>query len=66
MPGRFALKDSIKNLYGARSKAAHGSQHDPLTALRETEKLFRRILLKIIDEGTIPTKGTLEDALFSH
>lgn len=60
---RGALAIQLKRLYGARSKAAHGEDKDLLKELVETEKLFRRVLIKIIDDKTMPTHESLRTAL---
>lgn len=65
-PGRkrIELQEKVKRLYAARSRAAHGTNCDPLSDLRSTEDLFRRILVKIIEEKAIPTDERLKFSLF--
>lgn len=61
---RIDLQEKVKRLYAARSRAAHGTKGDPLSDLRSTEDLFRRILVKIIEEKAIPTDERLKFSLF--
>lgn len=61
---RAALQKEVASLYDARSKAAHGgSRHDPKIVLK-TYDLLRRILIKMIDNGHVPSRTELETNLF--
>lgn len=59
--------NAIKKLYGQRSKAVHG---EPLSAEQLTEamndsyQLLRRVLLRIVTNGRVPTDEDLDEAVF--
>lgn len=61
---RLELHHKILKLYDARSKAAHGTGVDVSNALKETYSLMKRILLKIIEDRSIPTRTDLDKMLF--
>ena len=61
---RLTLYRSIKKLYDARSKAAHGHGTDEAEPFVETYTLMRRVLLKMIEGNHVPTREELEAILF--
>lgn len=65
-PGRERHKcfKHIKALYDHRSKAAHGDTKTEIAPFQETFAIARRVLLKIVETGHIPTKKDLEAQLF--
>jgi len=63
-PKRLADQKQIADLYDKRSAAAHGkSKHDGDDLVR-TFELLRKVLIRIIRDGEIPTKQYLENKLF--
>jgi len=61
---RHDLQRSVAKLYAKRSAAAHGKpKHEPEDLLA-TFNLLRRILMAIIDRGSVPSKEELEQLLF--
>lgn len=63
-PSRLKLFKSVKGLYDSRSKAAHTGKEIEADALLQTFVILRNALVKMIDEGTVPTQANLEDSLF--
>jgi hypothetical protein len=65
-PGRLRLEHqkSIAKLYDARSSAAHGRAAALREPLWDIYDLARRVVIKIITEDRVPTKGELEERLF--
>ncbi|MBD9535187.1 hypothetical protein IB227_04880 [Stenotrophomonas sp. STM01] len=61
---RAALQKKVLKLYDARSAAAHGSNKFSDEALLATVDLYRRVLFRIIESGSLPDKGFLERRLF--
>ncbi len=61
---RAALQRKISKLYDKRSAAAHGKPKHQAEDLLESFSLLRRVLMKIIDIGEVPTKESLHAALF--
>lgn len=61
---RHALQKEIAKLYDMRSAAAHGKPRHETEDLLDTFNLLRRVLLRIIDRGSIPRKEQLERLLF--
>lgn len=61
---RHALQKDIAKLYDKRSAAAHGKPKHDAEDLLATFNLLRRVLFEIIDRGEVPSKETLEAALF--
>lgn len=61
---RHALQKAIAKLYDKRSAAAHGKPKHDAEDLLATFNLLRRVLFEIIDRGEVPSKETLEAALF--
>jgi hypothetical protein len=63
-PKRLELFKAIASLYNARSKAAHTAQDVEITALVQTFVILRNALVRIVDEGVIPTQADFERLLF--
>jgi len=63
-PGRLAMFDEVKELYDARSAAAHTSRNSNVEHLLRTFVLLRNSLLKIITSGELPTAQKFNEALF--
>lgn len=61
---RAALQKKVAALYDKRSAAAHGKPKHNDDDLLESFHLLRNVLIKIINLGAVPTKETLEAALF--
>ncbi|MDB5792644.1 MAG: hypothetical protein JWQ80_2668 [Massilia sp.] len=61
---RHALQKDIAKLYDKRSAAAHGKPKHNADDLLSTFSLLRRVLFEIIDRGEVPSKESLEAALF--
>lgn len=61
---RAALQRKIAKLYDKRSAAAHGKPKHQAEDLLESFNLLRAVLMKIIDIGQVPSKESLEAALF--
>lgn len=61
---RHILQKDIAKLYDKRSAAAHGKPKHDAEDLLATFNLLRRVLFEIIDRGEVPSKDTLEAALF--
>lgn len=61
---RYALQKDIAKLYDKRSAAAHGKPKHDAEDLLATFNLLRRVLFEIIDRGEVPSKETLDAALF--
>jgi hypothetical protein len=62
---RFELYKAVKKLYGARSKAAHGSGGDDHAAFVDTYKLLKRALLKMIETRHVPGRNEIESLMFA-
>ncbi len=63
-PKRLETFETVANLYNARSKAAHTAQDAELGALVQSFILLRNALIKMVDEGAVPTQSDLERWLF--
>ena len=63
-PSRHALQRAVAKLYDKRSAAAHGKPKHKTDDLLETFNLPARILRKILDDRTVPSKEHLERTLF--
>jgi hypothetical protein len=63
-PRRLELFKTVSKLYNARSKAAHSAQEAEIGALLNSFIILRNALIRIIDEGVIPTQGDFERRLF--
>lgn len=61
---RLALYKRVLKLYDARSSAAHTAADVKPDQLLESYVLMRNALVKIIDEGQVPTQKDLEERMF--
>jgi hypothetical protein len=61
---RLELQKRVAELYDVRSRAVHGGLKDEERPLAETHKLMTRILLKIIEANSVPSRTDLEARLF--
>jgi len=61
---RLNLFYTIRKLYDARSRAAHGTASDEKKAFTDTYNLLRRVLIKIIEENKVPQKEEIEKLIF--
>ena len=62
-PKRLKTFKTVADLYTARSKAAHTAQDAELGALVQSFVLLRNALIKMVDEGAMPTQADLERRL---
>lgn len=63
-PKRLELFKTVADLYNARSKAAHTAQDGEVTTLIESFVILRNALVRMVDEGAVPTQAELEKRLF--
>lgn len=63
-PVRLELQQGTAKLYDKRSAAAHGKPKHEGTDVLATFNLLRRVLIAIIERGSVPSKEALERALF--
>lgn len=63
-PGRLSMFNEVKDLYDARSTAAHTSRASKIEPLLRTFVLLRNSLLKIISDNQLPTAQQFNDALY--
>jgi hypothetical protein len=63
-PKRLKLFKTVADLYNARSKAAHTAQDAEIAALVQSFVILRNALIRMIDEGALPTQADLEKHLF--
>jgi hypothetical protein len=63
-PKRLELFKTVADLYNARSKAAHTAQDAELGALVQSFVILRNALVRMVDEGAVPTQADLEKRLF--
>ena len=63
-PKRLELFRTVADLYNARSKAAHTAQDAEVTALIQSFVILRNALVRMVDEGAVPTQADLEKRLF--
>jgi hypothetical protein len=63
-PKRLELFRTVADLYNARSKAAHTAQDADIAALVQSFVILRNTLIRMIDEGAVPTQADLEKRLF--
>lgn len=63
-PRRRALFKTVADLYNARSKAAHTAQDAEVAVLLQSFIILRNALVRMIDEGAVPTQADLEERLF--
>jgi hypothetical protein len=61
---RHELQKKVVKLYGKRSSAAHGAPEEDAEAVFETFVLLRRVILKMMIDGEVPSKADLEGRLF--
>lgn len=62
--GRLNCQQEVAKLYDKRSAAAHGSKETDMKGLIASVNLLQRVLVKIIESGTVPSKPNLEATLF--
>lgn len=58
--------EAVKKLYGLRSKAVHGeplSQDQLVSAMNESNRLLRQLLLLMIEKGHVLGADDFDDAL---
>jgi hypothetical protein len=63
-PGRLKMFTEVKELYDARSAAAHTSRNSNVEHLLRTFVLLRNALLKIITDSELPTAQQFNEALY--
>jgi Apea-like HEPN len=64
---RKARFQAVKKLYGLRSKAVHGEalkQEQLVSAMSDSYRLLRELLLLTIEKGRVLTADDFDDALF--
>lgn len=61
---RLARQKSIAKLYTKRSAAAHGKPSHDQQNLLDSINLLREVLIKMLDDGRVPSKVELEESLF--
>jgi len=62
---RLALHHKLLKLYDARSQVAHGTARKGADAWDETHEIASRVLLKILNNRNVPSKESLDTALFA-
>src|ERR1039458_7013879 len=62
---RLALHHKLLKLYDARSQVAHGTARKGADAWDETHEIASRVLLKILKNQAVPSKESLDVALFA-
>jgi hypothetical protein len=62
---RLALHGKLMKLYDARSEVAHGTSARAKDAGAETYEIANRVLLRILRDGKVPTKESLDAALLA-
>jgi hypothetical protein len=62
--GRDKKQKEIAKLYDKRSAAVHGLPNHSGDDVLATFILMREVLMKIVDEGEVPTREKLEKCLF--
>jgi hypothetical protein len=62
---RGLLQKRIAKLYGKRSAAAHGLPNHQNEDLLDTFTLLRNVLMRIIEQGVMPTRENLDALLFA-
>jgi len=60
---RLALQREIFDLYDKRSAAAHGKPKHNTTHLVQTFNILQRVLVRMIEEGEVPSKTALNNML---
>jgi hypothetical protein len=61
---RLKLYKQVVKLYNERSVAAHTVKDVEIGPLVETYVLMRNALIRVINEGKVPTQSDLESMLF--
>lgn len=61
---RLARQKAIAKLYSKRSAAAHGKPTHDQKNLLDSFNLLREVLTRMLDEGKVPSKESLEARLF--
>lgn len=61
---RLELFKIVMDLYNARSKAAYTAQEAEVASLVQSFVILRNSLIRMIDEGAVPTQADLERCLF--
>ena len=61
---RLELQKQMASLYDMRSAAAHGKPKHHGDDLLKTFELLRRVVIRMIHDGAVPTKDLLERRLF--
>lgn len=61
---RLRLHKRVLKLYDSRSQVAHGTGGEHAEPLIETYALMRRVILKIIEDGRVPTRDEIEKKIF--
>lgn len=61
---RLKLQKDIARLYDKRSAAAHGKPSHQMEDLLSTFELLRRVLIRMINMGKVPSREELEKYLF--
>jgi Apea-like HEPN len=64
-PRRLALHRKLMKLYDARSQVAHGTATDRKDAGSETYEIANRVLVKILETREVPSRESLDAALFA-
>jgi hypothetical protein len=65
-PKRLALYRDILKLYNERCVAAHTTQEVATDPLVQTYVIMRNVLVRMIDDGKVPTQSDLEALLFDE
>jgi hypothetical protein len=63
-PERLKVQKEVASLYDKRSAAAHGRPKHEADDLVKTFELLRRVIIRMIAKGAVPTRDDLERALF--
>lgn len=61
---RLSVQREIKDLYGTRSDAAHGGRPDDYEPAARAHAILRQVLIRVVENGEIPSRNTLERSLF--
>jgi hypothetical protein len=61
---RLNLFYTVRDLYDARSRVAHGTLSDENKAFTDAYNLLRRVLIKIIEENKVTQKEEIEKLIF--
>lgn len=63
---RIELFKSVKKLYNARSKAAHGRPNEDYKEFKDSYNLLRDAIIKMIEENHVPTQDDLEQMIMNN